>query len=102
MDTEDLTTLVHRARGGDAAAWDTIVDEYTPLLWSVVRGFRLSDAACADAVQRRRDPQVGARGGQQIGVLRRGRTALGRRSVCALCRQTVLHRHRTAAGSSSR
>jgi RNA polymerase sigma factor (sigma-70 family) len=51
MDTEDLTTLVHRARGGDAAAWDTIVDEYTPLLWSVVRGFRLSDAACADAVQ---------------------------------------------------
>jgi RNA polymerase sigma factor (sigma-70 family) len=46
-----LRDLVLRAREGDRDAWNAIVDEYSGLLWSVVRGFRLGDAQAADAVQ---------------------------------------------------
>lgn len=40
-----------RARDGDGDAWAQLVDRCTPLLWSVARGFRLSDAEAADVVQ---------------------------------------------------
>ncbi|MGY1761616.1 RNA polymerase sigma factor [Geodermatophilus sp. SYSU D00779] len=48
---EITAQLVRRAAGGDEVAWNVIVDEYGRLLWSVVRGFRLTDAQAADAVQ---------------------------------------------------
>jgi len=50
-DGPDLADLVRRAAGGDHAAWQTVVERYSRLLWSVGRGHRLSDAQAADAVQ---------------------------------------------------
>jgi RNA polymerase sigma factor (sigma-70 family) len=38
----DFTELVGRARGGDAAAWDAIVDGLQGIVWSTLSGFRLS------------------------------------------------------------
>ena len=51
METVELSELLDRARSGDASAWAGIVDEYSGLLLSVVRGFRLGDAQSADVVQ---------------------------------------------------
>ncbi len=51
MEPAEVTVLVHRAAEGDPAAWNAIVDEFSGLLWSVVRGFRLNEAQSADAVQ---------------------------------------------------
>ena len=38
----DFTELVERARDGDAAAWDAIVDGLQGVVWSTLSGFRLS------------------------------------------------------------
>lgn len=46
-----VTDLVERAAGGDASAWNALVERYTNLLWSVGRSHRLSDADCGDVVQ---------------------------------------------------
>jgi RNA polymerase sigma factor (sigma-70 family) len=43
--------LVRRAADGDQAAWHAVVQRYSGLLRSVVRGFGLTDAQAADAVQ---------------------------------------------------
>lgn len=43
--------LLARASAGEAAAWDEIVERYSRLVWSVVRGFRLDDAASHDVTQ---------------------------------------------------
>lgn len=43
--------LVKRAQRGDARAWHDLVDKLQGLVWSVVRGFRLSDAEAADVTQ---------------------------------------------------
>jgi RNA polymerase sigma factor (sigma-70 family) len=51
MEPAEVTVLVHRAAEGDPTAWNAIVDEFSGLLWSVVRGFRLNEAQSADAVQ---------------------------------------------------
>ena len=51
MDAAAVTDLVRRAAQGDQRAWRGIVDEYGVLVWSVARGFRLSEAQTADAVQ---------------------------------------------------
>ena len=51
MDPADVPALVRRASGGDARAWDALVTEYGGLVRSVARGFRLSEAQTADAVQ---------------------------------------------------
>ena len=51
MDAAEVTSLVRRAAQGDQEAWEGIVDEYSGLVWSVARGFRLSEAQTADAVQ---------------------------------------------------
>jgi RNA polymerase sigma factor (sigma-70 family) len=48
---ERISYLLQRAADGDHAAWDCLVEQYSALLWSVVRSFRLSDAHAADAVQ---------------------------------------------------
>jgi len=43
--------LVARAIEGDRAAWETLVDLYSGLIWSVTRQFRLCDADAADVAQ---------------------------------------------------
>jgi RNA polymerase sigma factor (sigma-70 family) len=51
MDSAEMILLTRRAGDGDRTAWNAIVDEYSVLVWSVVRGFRLGEAQAADAVQ---------------------------------------------------
>ncbi len=51
METVELTDLVRRAARGDQQAWQAIVEQYGRLVWSVARGYRLSEAQTADAVQ---------------------------------------------------
>ena len=43
--------LVMRARNGDKLAWDTIVDRYAPLIWSICRRYRLDRADAEDIAQ---------------------------------------------------
>lgn len=43
--------VLQRAALGDQQAWDVVVGEYSGLLWSVVRGFRLGDEQSGDVVQ---------------------------------------------------
>jgi RNA polymerase sigma factor (sigma-70 family) len=50
-DDPTVIELVTRARENDQAAWDELVERYTPLVWSVCRGFRLSDGDGGDVVQ---------------------------------------------------
>jgi RNA polymerase sigma factor (sigma-70 family) len=49
--TDEVAALVQRARTGDRAAWEALVDRFTGLVWSVVRSFRFDDAAAADITQ---------------------------------------------------
>jgi RNA polymerase sigma factor (sigma-70 family) len=46
-----VIALVGRAREGDQAAWDQIIERFAPLVWSVCRRFRLSDADAHDVGQ---------------------------------------------------
>jgi RNA polymerase sigma factor (sigma-70 family) len=39
-----VTDLVTRAGNGDKQAWDTLVERYSPLIWSICRSHRLGDA----------------------------------------------------------
>ena len=43
--------LLKAAAAGDAEAWNQIVDDYSRLVWSVARGFRLTLADAADVSQ---------------------------------------------------
>ena len=47
----DSRSLVLAARAGSRLAWKELVDRFTPLLWAVARGHRLSAEDAADAVQ---------------------------------------------------
>ena len=52
MDDEaTITDLVLRARGGDESAWNALVERFAPLVWSVCRRYRLSEADAADTGQ---------------------------------------------------
>jgi RNA polymerase sigma factor (sigma-70 family) len=51
MEPLELSDLMDRARAGDEAAWNEIVQEFGGLLLAVVRGFRLGQAQSADVVQ---------------------------------------------------
>ena len=44
IDDPSVTDLVARATNGDQQAWDALVDRYAPLIWSMCRKHRLSDA----------------------------------------------------------
>lgn len=44
-------SLVLAARDGSRLAWEELVHRFTPLLWAVARGHRLSADEAADAVQ---------------------------------------------------
>lgn len=46
-----VEVLVAEANAGNEAAWQAIVDRYAALVWSICRGFRLSDADAADVSQ---------------------------------------------------
>jgi RNA polymerase sigma factor (sigma-70 family) len=46
-----VTGLVTRARHGDQQAWDTLVEHYAPLVWSICRSYRLSRADTDDVGQ---------------------------------------------------
>ncbi|MFI9749329.1 RNA polymerase sigma factor [Streptomyces collinus] len=51
MDRTDAGALVQAAAGGDAAAWKALVEGLSPLVWSVVRAHRLSDADAHEVYQ---------------------------------------------------
>ena len=50
-DDPRVTELVIRARKGDQQAWDAVVERYSPLIWSICRRYRLSDADAEDVCQ---------------------------------------------------
>jgi RNA polymerase sigma factor (sigma-70 family) len=50
-DDPAVTDLVTRARHGDQQAWDTLVERYAPLVWSICRRYRLSRADTDDVGQ---------------------------------------------------
>jgi DNA-directed RNA polymerase specialized sigma24 family protein len=47
-DDPPVTDVVTRAAAGDKQAWDALVERYAPLVWSICRGHRLSDADVGD------------------------------------------------------
>jgi RNA polymerase sigma factor (sigma-70 family) len=51
VDSNEVADAVRRAAAGDSAAWNTIVDEFSNLLWAVAAGFRLGRADAAEVVQ---------------------------------------------------
>ena len=51
MTEGDLTGLVAAAAGGDQAAWATLVNRFSGLVWSVARAHRLDQADAADVSQ---------------------------------------------------
>jgi RNA polymerase sigma factor (sigma-70 family) len=46
-----VTSLVTRARNGEAQAWDALVERYAPLIWSICRRYRLSGTDAEDVGQ---------------------------------------------------
>ena len=48
---DSVIDLVACARGGDAQAWDAIVERYDPLIWSICRRYRLGPADADDVRQ---------------------------------------------------
>ncbi|MEU6371194.1 SCO5717 family growth-regulating ATPase [Streptomyces sp. NPDC046931] len=51
MDRADVGALVQSAVDGDTAAWKTLVEGLSPLVWSVVRAHRLPDADAHEVYQ---------------------------------------------------
>ncbi|MEV7284783.1 sigma-70 family RNA polymerase sigma factor [Streptomyces sp. NPDC093252] len=51
VDRADVGALVESAVDGDAAAWKALVEGLSPLVWSVVRAHRLSDADAHEVYQ---------------------------------------------------
>jgi RNA polymerase sigma factor (sigma-70 family) len=48
---EESAVLVRRAAGGDARAWEGLVDSYVGLIWAIARSHRLSQGDAADVSQ---------------------------------------------------
>ena len=51
MDKSEVADMVRRAADGDRGAWEAIVEDFSGLLWSVCRGYRLDQADAAEVVQ---------------------------------------------------
>jgi RNA polymerase sigma factor (sigma-70 family) len=51
-DGRSVNDLVTRAKKGDKQAWDALVERYAPLIWSICRRHRLSNADADDVGQR--------------------------------------------------
>jgi RNA polymerase sigma factor (sigma-70 family) len=47
----DPATSLAAAASGDRDAWDALVEQYSPLVWAVARGHRLSNADASDVYQ---------------------------------------------------
>jgi RNA polymerase sigma factor (sigma-70 family) len=97
--TEDM---VLAAQGGDPQAWNMLVQHYTPLLWSITRSARLSDADANDVIQ-----TTWLRCLEHLGQLR-SPTALGgwlattaRRETIRLQRQAPSERLESAAAEDA-
>jgi RNA polymerase sigma factor (sigma-70 family) len=50
-DNAVIIDLVTRAANGDKQAWDTLVERFIPLIWSICRKHRLTDADAQDVGQ---------------------------------------------------
>jgi RNA polymerase sigma factor (sigma-70 family) len=50
-DNPVVADLVTRAAKGDKDAWDTLVERFIPLIWSICRRYRLADADAEDVSQ---------------------------------------------------
>ncbi len=50
-DNPQVTDLVTGARKADQQAWDALVERYSPLIWSICRRYRLSEADAEDVGQ---------------------------------------------------
>lgn len=50
-DAEQVAALVAAAAGGNELAWSGLVDHFAGLVWSVIRGYRMSSADAADVSQ---------------------------------------------------
>lgn len=51
MQGEETAKLLQRAAEGDQDAWSALVEEFSSLVWSVIRGFRLDPDTSADVAQ---------------------------------------------------
>jgi RNA polymerase sigma factor (sigma-70 family) len=51
LDPDHTSELVASAAGGDREAWDRLVDEFSGLVWSVIRGCGLYGADASDVSQ---------------------------------------------------
>lgn len=47
----DVARLVRRAAGGDALAWEQLIDKFGRLIWSITRDFKLVESDAADVFQ---------------------------------------------------
>lgn len=47
----DVALLVRRAADGDRMAWESLVDQYSRLIWSITVEFKLVESDAADVVQ---------------------------------------------------
>lgn len=47
----DVARLVRQAANGDKQAWERLVDQYSRLIWSITREFKLVESDAADVVQ---------------------------------------------------
>jgi RNA polymerase sigma factor (sigma-70 family) len=47
----DVATLVRRAAEGDHQAWESLVDQFARLIWSITVEFKLAESDAADVVQ---------------------------------------------------
>src|SRR5258708_35652724 len=50
-EAEQVAELVAAAAGGNELAWSGLVDHFGGLVWSVIRGYRMSAADAADVSQ---------------------------------------------------
>jgi RNA polymerase sigma factor (sigma-70 family) len=47
----EIADLVAGARNGEQRAWDALVEQFAPLIWSICRKYRLGDADAEDVGQ---------------------------------------------------
>lgn len=48
---EEATKLVTAAAGGDQRAWNSLIDAFAPMIWSIALAHRLREADAADVAQ---------------------------------------------------
>jgi len=51
LDSLDVVALVRRAAVGDRPAWESLVAQYSRLIWSITVDFKLPESDAADVVQ---------------------------------------------------